>query len=286
MQRTRSAPRPHAHGCGVDHDAVAAAEAQHRHRLADQRRVDELALGAVLERQRLVGLGVDQLDVDVRVAAEVHAGLLLALAPQRGRDVGDAHRLAHRGAERLLDRVPGRVLAAARLAGDREDAHAELARLEVALAAPVGEVERVGRRAAERLGAEALERLDQPLGVAAPDRDDRGADALPGVEHRARHERARVVGEDGALTGGDARRGVGARADVGPRREVGVGDRDVGRVAGGAARRVDAPDALERRGEMAAQRRLGGQRLADLVLRRERQRLESARPRSPASLSR
>ena len=37
----------------VDHDAVAAAEAQHRHRLAAQRGVDELALGAVLERQRL-----------------------------------------------------------------------------------------------------------------------------------------------------------------------------------------------------------------------------------------
>ena len=56
--------------------------------------------------------------------------------------------------------------------------------------------------------------------------------------------------------------------------EVGVGDRDVGGVAGGAARRVDPAHGLERRGQVAPERRLGGQRLADLVLGRERELLE------------
>ena len=56
-----------------DHDAVAAAEAHDRHRLAAQRGVDELALGAVLPRERRVAGRVDQLGVDEVAAAEVHA---------------------------------------------------------------------------------------------------------------------------------------------------------------------------------------------------------------------
>ena len=43
---------------------------------------DELAGGTVRQSPRGAGLGVDQLGVDEAARAEVHAVLLLALAPQ------------------------------------------------------------------------------------------------------------------------------------------------------------------------------------------------------------
>ena len=54
---------------------------------------DELALRAVLHVQRGARLRVDQLGVDEPASAQVHAVLLLALAPERDADVADAHRL-------------------------------------------------------------------------------------------------------------------------------------------------------------------------------------------------
>ena len=143
--------------------------------------------------------------------------------------------------------------------------------VDVARAAPVGEVDRVGGRAAERLRPEDLEGPDEPLGVAAADRDHGRPDAGPGVEHHAGDERPRVVGEDRALPGLDPAGAVGARADLGPAGEVGVGDGDVERVAGRPAGREDPPHGLGRRREVAAERRLGGERGAQLLLRRERQ---------------
>ena len=56
---------------------------------------DELPGGAVGRLDRGAGLRVDQLGVNEPAGAEVHPVLLLALTPQRGTDVPDAHGLRH-----------------------------------------------------------------------------------------------------------------------------------------------------------------------------------------------
>ena len=77
----------------------------------------ELAGRLVLQRQRGAGVRVDQLGMDEAVRAQVHAVLLLALAPQRHVDIADPHRLGHARAPAVLQRGAERRLAAAGLAG-------------------------------------------------------------------------------------------------------------------------------------------------------------------------
>src|SRR5262249_57302779 len=81
-------------------------------------RQDELAPRAVAELGRVTRLGVDQLGVDEAARPEVHAVLLLALAPQRDADVADAHRLGHARSPARLELRAECGLAAARLACD------------------------------------------------------------------------------------------------------------------------------------------------------------------------
>ena len=80
-------------------------------------------------------LGVDQLGVDEAARAEVHAVLLLALAPERDADVADAHRLGDLRAPALLELRAERRLAAAGLAGDEHALDARPAQVELRSAA-------------------------------------------------------------------------------------------------------------------------------------------------------
>src|SRR4029078_6681501 len=98
---------------------VAAPETEERRRLAIEMRVDHLTHGPIRHRHGSAGRWVDELKVYVSLAGEMHPLLLFALAPQRHRDVANAHRLRDLG-------VPGRLkppthcrLATARLAGDQ-----------------------------------------------------------------------------------------------------------------------------------------------------------------------
>ena len=86
-----------------DLDVVAGAEAQQRCGSMLQMGQDELPLRAVLQLQRGARLRVDQLGVDEAARAQVHAVLLLALAPERDADVADAHRLGDLGAPPVLE---------------------------------------------------------------------------------------------------------------------------------------------------------------------------------------
>ena len=116
MQRMRGLVRPHAARARPHLDVVARAEAQQRRRAVPEVGQHELARGAVVQLHGGARLGVDQLGVDEAARAEVHAVLLLALAPERHADVADAHRLGDPRAPALLElRAEGR-LAAARLA--------------------------------------------------------------------------------------------------------------------------------------------------------------------------
>ena len=101
---------------------VSRAEAEERRCLVPEVREHELAGSAVGEGAGGAALGVDELRVNEAARAEVHAVLLLALAPERWADVADAHRLGDARAPALLEPRAERGLAAARLTCD-EKAH-------------------------------------------------------------------------------------------------------------------------------------------------------------------
>ena len=104
------------------------------------------------------GRRVDQLGMDEAARAEVHAVLLLALAPERDADVADAHRLGHLRAPPRLELRAERRLAAARLARDEHALDRRAREVEAALVRPLDQVRRVRRREHRRLGAEPLDR--------------------------------------------------------------------------------------------------------------------------------
>ena len=136
MQRTRGPVRPHGHGLV---------------RTSTWSRVRKRSSGAARWRRcvrtssplapsssstRLAGSRVDQLRVDEAARAQVHAVLLLALAPERDADVADAHRLGHARAPALLELRAERRLAAAGLARDEHALDARAAQVEAALRRP------------------------------------------------------------------------------------------------------------------------------------------------------
>jgi hypothetical protein len=231
---------------------------------------------AVGELDRRAGTRVDELGVHEAPGAEVHPVLRLALAPQGHADVPDPHRLGDPRPPAGFEHAAERGLAAARLAGheDAADARAgEVGRLH--------DVCRVRGREHHRVGAKALDRLQQPLRAAAPHRDVAGADAVERRQGGARGERPGVVGRDDALAGGEAGRRVAARGAGHPVVEVGGRERDGARRAGRAARGVDADDLGVGGAAVGAERLLGGDRGAQLVLRGQR---EVAQVLHPAEL--
>ena len=229
-------------GARADDDVIARAEAQQRRGAVAEVGEHELAARAVLERDRGARLGVDQLGVHEAACAEVHAVLLLALAPQRGADVADAHRLGDARAPALLElRAEGR-LAAARLARHEDAPHARRAQVEAALGGPLDEVGGVGGREHGGLGPQLVDRQHEALAVAGPDRDVAEADAVERGQRGAGDERPGVVGRDDALAGRDARGRVAARRAGHPVVEVAGRQRDVAGRPGRAARGVDAHD--------------------------------------------
>ena len=124
-------------GARPDADVVARAEAQQRRGAVAQVREHELALGAVLQRDRGAGLRVDQLGVDEAARAEVHPVLRLALAPERDADVADPHRLGDARAPALLEPRAERRLAAAGLARDEHAPHGGGGEVDAALGRPL-----------------------------------------------------------------------------------------------------------------------------------------------------
>jgi hypothetical protein len=192
----------HVVGAADAADPRAGAATRTRARLHDNvvAGAEELPARAVLERARVAGRRVDQLRVDEPAGAEVHAVALLALAPERDADVADPHRLGHAGAPALLERVAERRLAAARLARDEHALDARLGEPRGAL----DEVRRVRGGEHRRLGTQPLDRREQPLGVARPDRDVREPDPVERRKRGARDERARVVRRDDPLVGANA----------------------------------------------------------------------------------
>ncbi len=120
----RAGARPHLH-------VIAGAKPQERRSAMLEMRQDELAGGAVLHRERVPGLGIDQLGVDEAARAEMHSVLLLALPEERDADVADAHRLEDPRAPALLELGAKRRLAAPGLARHEDALDTGLAQVEV-----------------------------------------------------------------------------------------------------------------------------------------------------------
>ena len=55
----------------------------------------------------IAAVGIDQFGMDEAAAAQMHAVLLLAFAPQRDADIADAHRLGDLGAPAFLELAGG-----------------------------------------------------------------------------------------------------------------------------------------------------------------------------------
>ena len=156
-------------------------------------------LRPVVQLDRVARLGIDQLGVHEAARAQVHAALLLALAPERDADVADPHRLGHPGAPaRLEHRAEGR-LAAAGLAGHEHALDARPREIDVPLRRPFDQIGGVRGREHGGLGPEALDRQQQALGVPGAHRNVTEPDAVEGGERRARDEGPGVVRVQAAM---------------------------------------------------------------------------------------
>ena len=217
--------------------------------------------------------------MDEAARAEVHAVLLLALAPERDADVADAHRLGHLRAPALLEPRAEDRLAAARLARDEDALDGRRGEVDPAVGGPLDQVGGVRGREHDRLRAQQLDGRHQALGVPDPDRDVAEADPLERGERRARDERAGRVRRDDPLARLDPGGRVAARGARHPVVEVARGQRDVAGRARRPARRVDADDLAGLGAEVRADRVLGSAARAELGLVGQRQlRRSSSRP--------
>ena len=207
-------------GAGGEAHVVAAAEAQERRRAVAEVGIDELALGAVLERQRGAGGRVDQLHMHQAPAGEVHAALRRALAPERDGDVADAHRLGEARAPGGLEPGAQVGLAAARLAGDEQAADARGGEVEALAGGALGEVQGEGGGQRQRVGPEQADRRQHPLAAAGADGDVAEAERGEGVErHRRPRTGRRRRWRPGAIRGGCRRRRRSGRRSPPSRRD-------------------------------------------------------------------
>jgi len=231
----------------------------------------ELPRRAVLHGDARARVRLDQLGMNEAARPQVHPVLLFALTPQRHADVTNAHRLGRSRAPGLLEPGPEDGLAAARLARHEHALDARSPQVDVVLGGRLDRVGGVGGCQHRGLRPEALDRLQQVLGVAAADRNVTQADAVEGRERGAGHERPGVVGRDDALPGADAGGGVAAGRAGHPVLEIARRQRDVAGRAGRSARRVDPGDLGWGGTQMRADRVLRRAGRPELVLVGERQ---------------
>ena len=139
-----------------------------------------------------------------------------------------------------------------RLGAEDAGVQRQLADVDAHAVGDLGDVERVGRRGAQDVGAEVLQQRDLPLGAAAGQRHHGAAEPLGAVVRaETAGEQAVAVGVVHDLAGPRAHAGEAARHQVGPQIEVAFGVADDGRLAGGARRGVQAQQLIARHGEHA-----------------------------------
>ncbi len=202
----------------------------------------------------------------------MHSRLGLAFAPERNRDVADAHRLGDAGAPSRLELGAHGRFAAARLPRHHQPPHAGAGQVHAALARPFRQVQGIGGRHRRDGRLQKIDRRHQALGVSRADGNVAEAQPVERAERGAGDEGACIVGRDDPLAARQSRRRVGARRSAHPDLEIGRGQGNVARRSRGAAGGIDAHDFFARRRAMGSNRLLGAARLPQFVFLGERQR--------------
>ena len=180
MRWMRRNVRPHSQRSVVEGGDVARAVADHRHGLLAQRGQHQFAFLAV--GQRLAGLEVNDFRVKP-ILEDMRSGLALAFHGHAGADdfrqaVNVVGLDAAFGLDALAHGFGPRLRAEdARAQGQFLEVDAQLGRL-------VDDVQEVAGRAADGRGTEILHHHQLPLGVAAGNGNDRGAQRLGAVMRR------------------------------------------------------------------------------------------------------
>ncbi len=237
----------------VERRQVVGAVAQDRERLLGERRDDELALLAVLER--LPGRRVDDLEEQMVLVDVQAAGALALTGDAWAHHLGEPVVVGGADAEPRLDL--GLHLVGTRLAAEQPEPELERREVDPELLALPGEEERVRRRGHQDRGAEVLHHAQVALGAPGAGGDDGRADAFDAVVqapsaggHAVGERHLHEVAALHAGRGGDASGQLRPRVDVAAR----VADHD--RLARRARGRVHAHDLVERQGEHAEGGRL------------------------------
>ena len=241
---------------------VAGAVAQHGLRPLGQGRDDQLA--GLAHGQALAAIGVYGLEQEAVFPGVQAVARLDALAGDAGADdfrqAVDVDRL---DPQALVDL--GAQGVGPRLGAVDADLEGQRAHVDAHLLADLGDVQRVGRRAADDARPEVLEQHDLAFGQAAGQRQHGHAQTLrPVVEAEAAGEQAVAVGVVQDVAGARPGGGHAARHQIGPHVEVLARVADDGGLAGGARRGMEAHHLVARHGEHAE--RVGG---AQVVLHGE-----------------
>src|SRR3954467_2998322 len=190
--------------------------------------VDELSCLPVRKILANACVWIDQLDVDQTLGREVHPRLSGAFAPERGRDVADSHDFVDPRTKGALQLAAERVLAAAGLAAD--DDPLDWGEADAFGPRHLGDVQRVRRRAGERLRLQPLDRREELLGIADADRDMDRADRFECRERGPGDEWACAIGRHDTLAGLQAVSRIRAPPDLAPLLDVVRGERNVERL--------------------------------------------------------
>ncbi len=241
---------------------VAGAVADDRTRLLGQAGDHQFALLALGDRFK--GVGVQARDQNI-VLLDVHAGAGRAFAGDAGADdFGET--VVVEGVDAQLFLNGAAHLFRPRLAAEVGEPEREVPFFQPLALNGFREVQGVGGGADQCVDPGVLEQHDLPLGVAAGGGQHRRADPFDAaVQPEAAGEEAVTEGNLYELVAGQAACNQEAGAEIGPELHILFGVADEGRLAGGAARSVDAGEFApghrkEAEGIGVAEVLLGGER--------------------------
>ena len=168
-------------------------------RLPFHRGVDQLSLRPVLEREERAAVGIDQLEVDLVLGAEVHPGLVRRLAPHGTGELAHAHGVTHRAAPDRLDLLPDGGDLATRFSAHEHQPQPELRGRNAEVPFDeFAEVDGEARGDGHDGDTELLHQLDRPLGPRrGPDGDGRRTDRRVGLDDGNAADEHRQVGQAG-----------------------------------------------------------------------------------------
>ena len=141
----------------------------------------------------------------------MHASFVGVFCPDRERNIPDSHRFADCASKGFGDSGSDQRIATTWLAGGNHIFEPQSACINIALSAPVDEIESVGGRAAHASRSQILYRANHALGVPCSHWNHTSADLIEAIIDSTRYEWARVKPHHQALSGFEAGCGIAPR---------------------------------------------------------------------------